>query len=92
MKTVKLTKVKGKEGSSIPLGYWIIGTEVAPPEVGKGYFLDFPVYTSDPEEYFDWFLTTGVKKISKALVGKHKFIKTKNSTWKLQYKKPVKSK
>lgn len=72
---IKLTKIEGKNTSSIDVGYWVDGWGRAP-EVGHPVRLN-PINSTSENERFDWFSTTTVLSIDGDV------ITTKNSKWRV---------
>jgi len=79
---VKITKLSGKEGSHIPVGYWVKGWLIEPIKKDHNLHMISPIVTSDNQP-FAWFATTDVLKISNNDDGSQ-ILKTKNSIWKLE--------
>lgn len=74
---IKLTKLSGKKGSSIPNGYWVTGYETrgGGPKLGDRYWIHRPISTSLGERWFDYFTITELNKIGR------KILTTQNSRW-----------
>lgn len=81
VKHIKITKIEGKEGSSMPVGRWYSGYGT-PAKVGDPLYLSAPI-RGNHFGYFTWFRTTPVVEIEKGLGGD--VIVTQNSKWRIEY-------
>jgi len=77
MKT-KITKLEGKEGSALKVGYWVTGYTALPLEIGRRFYLNSPIRTSLNERGYDYFTTTKVTEIGDG------FFRTENSKWNIE--------
>jgi len=84
MIAIKLTKLSGRRGATIPVGSTVTGSAKAwpEPEIGLPYVIPHGLSSASWLDRCDWFYTTTVLKIRRDKG--HRILTTKNSRWCLE--------
>jgi hypothetical protein len=84
MIAIKLTKLSGRRGATIPVGSTVTGSAKAwpEPEIGLPYIIPDGLSSASWLDRCDWFYTTTVLKIRR--YKGHRILTTKNSRWRLE--------
>ena len=84
MIAIRLTKLSGRRGATIPVGSTVTGSAKAwpEPEIGMPYIIPRGPLSASWLDQCDWFYTTTVLKIRR--YKGHRILTTKNSRWRFE--------